>query len=614
MRRRFPITTAMALVAMLLTFAGPPDVHAADDLAKAVAPLIEALSGQADHFALEADLEITVIGRSQRGWIRLVRYDETSFELSLDHDIYGFRLVRMPEQTALILPHHQIAFIGRGEASEHDHLVPEGLLARLVSDGTAVRPWLEMVTSAQSQTNLPLLLRFADVRRGPDGVWRSEALRGLTLRSQEGPGSLDIAYQDHRIRLQWQPQSADVPAPGDELPEGYEAYAVDRAELERMVLRGARRALEVLAPAPIAASKENVEVEHGRLEWFEGQRIVTLWGTPAQIGQAQGLLLAEPIFACVDSTVYMVGLARTMHEGRWLPDVLREAHDRLEPFIPPAHLTEMDAIADAVGLDRMTLRLANVFPELFHCSGFALFGTATEGGTLYHGRVLDYMSLIGLHEAAAIFIVHGDGEDKIPFVNIGYAGFVGSVTGMNAEQISLGEMGGAGEGDWDGVPMASLMRLALETCSTLDEIKQLWAESPRTCEYYYVFADGKGPGAAGVAATPDAITFIGPGEAHPLLGEGFADAVVLSAGDRLSTLRDRVSEHHGSIDAQTALWLMSRPVSMRSNLHNVLFLPQSLALYVSHADGTTPAADLPYVRLELAERLQSPLPPVETDR
>ena len=47
-------------------------------------------------------------------------------------------------------------------------------------------------------------------------------------------------------------------------------------------------------------------------------------------------------------------------------------------------------------------------------------------------------------------------EGKIPFVNVTYAGFIGSVTGMNAQQVSIGEMGGRGLGPLgrraDGVP------------------------------------------------------------------------------------------------------------------------------------------------------------------
>lgn len=134
---------------------------------------------------------------------------------------------------------------------------------------------------------------------------------------------------------------------------------------------------------------------------------------------------------------------------------------------------------------------------------------------------------------------------------------------------------------------------------------QLWTESPRTCEYYYVFADGKTNEAVGVAAYPESIEFIKPGQSHERLGEGITDAVVLSAGSRLEELRKRVTEKHGEIDADVGMWLMSRPVAMQSNLHNVLFVPADGILYVANASHTKPAAEMPYVKLDLHQLLQS---------
>jgi hypothetical protein len=213
------------------------------------------------------------------------------------------------------------------------------------------------------------------------------------------------------------------------------------------------------------------------------------------------------------------------------------------------------------------------------------------------------MTTIGLQDSATTFIVKMDG--KIPFANVGYAGFIGSVSGMNASAISLGEMGGRGEGQWNGVPMATLMRRALEECSTLEEVMDLWKRSPRTCEYYYVFADGKTNRAVGVSALPESIEFILPGQTHPRLGEGIPDAVVFSAGSRLEKLRERVTQKHGQIDVDVGKWLMSRPVAMKSNLHNVLFVPADGVLYVANANHKHPAAERPYVKLDLRELLKS---------
>ena len=79
--------------------------------------------------------------------------------------------------------------------------------------------------------------------------------------------------------------------------------------------------------------------------------------------------------------------------------------------------------------------------------------------------------------------------------------------------------------------------------NTPAQVTDLWTNSPRTCEYYYVFADGKTNDAVGVAATPEKLELVRPGQADERLGDGITDAVVLSAGSRLETLRSRVIEN-----------------------------------------------------------------------
>jgi len=414
------------------------------------------------------------------------------------------------------------------------------------------------------------------------------SVNGETFSVEAGkvPGSLEIALGEIRVRVAERKAVTPVATDGPVYVSG----TVDRAELERMILRAVRRAGEVLLPTAALTGRDPF-------------RIVTLAGTPEEIGTEHGKQLAAETRRAIDSTLHLTGLAYTIDRGEWFPHVLRNAWKRLAPHIPKDHRAEMDALADAAGLDRETVRLANVFPELFHCSGFAVFGKATAGGKLYHGRVLDYMTTIGLQDAATVFVVKPKG--KHAFVNVGYAGFVGSVTGMNEKQVSLGEMGGRGEGDWDGVPMATLMRRALEECGTLDEVLALWKSSPRTCEYFYVVADGKIPDAVAVAATPEAFEVLRAGADHERLGKGIPDAVVLSAGGRLEELRRRILAGHGKIDAEAAIRLMARPVAMKSNLHNALFAPQDLVLWVAHADHERPAAECGYVKIDFGELLRS---------
>ena len=48
---------------------------------------------------------------------------------------------------------------------------------------------------------------------------------------------------------------------------------------------------------------------------------------------------------------------------------------------------------------------------------------------------------------------------------------------------------------------------------------------------------------------------------------------------------------------------MSRPVAMESNLHNVLFVPADGILYVANASHGKPAAEMPYMKVDLRKLL-----------
>ena len=589
----------------VLTLAGPVRSAETDrELGRALRPLLVALDSRVERFTLNLESTARIDGREQRIAVEFARLGATSFALRVTHDRYGFALLREAARTSLYLPGAGRRFLGRGAVSPRDDLKPAGALSRLVSERTLARTLVRWASDLYAASNLKpewagrLLVDLAGLEPGTaPGEWKAPG-DGL-LRFAAGEVVFEFPGARGRLSVR---RGAATPDPAD-YGEGAETVELDRVEMERAISRGFSRALDVLLPAPeVRSALPDAEVPGGRRITVDGQRVVLLAGTPEEIGRAHGQLLAEEAVLCVDSTVYLTGLAYTLDRGRWFLDDLRDAWRRLAPHIPEAHRAEMDALADAIGLDRETVRIANVFPELFHCSGFAVFGSATADGKLYHGRVLDYMTEIGLQDCAAVFVVAPEGKRR--FVNVGYAGFVGSVSGMNEAGISLGEMGGRGEGNWDGAPMATLMRRALEECGTLDAVLALWRGSPRTCEYYYVVAEGKIPDAVGVAATPERFEVIRAGEDHPELGPGIPDAVVLSAGGRLTELRRRVTERHGRIDAETGRWLMSRPVAMRSNLHDVLFVPADLVLWVAQAGRDRPAAEMPYARLDVADLIR----------
>lgn len=358
---------------------------------------------------------------------------------------------------------------------------------------------------------------------------------------------------------------------------------------------------------PVTAERRLVATEGaGRLEIHDGTKVLFLKGTPEDMGRQHGVLMKKEVRDLVDRVLYGVGVGSSFDKGRWFFGEIESCQARIGRFIDARYLREMDALAAAAGVEREEARLANFFPELFHCSGFSIFGDATVGGRMYHGRVLDYMKGVGLEQNATVMVFQPDIGHA--WVNVGYAGFVGSVTAMNARHISIGEMGGRGEGNWDGKPMAQLMREVMENAGTLDQAVEIMRRGPRTCEYYYVISDAKSKRAVGIAATPTKFEVVLPNMAHPLLPHPIKDAVLMSAGDRYEELARRVKAGFGRFDADRARDLMTRPVCMDSNIHSVLFAPDTLDFWVANADSQNPAAHCRYTKYNLAALLKAPTP------
>jgi hypothetical protein len=345
----------------------------------------------------------------------------------------------------------------------------------------------------------------------------------------------------------------------------------------------------------------------GFLEEVDGYRVLHVKGSPYAMGYQQGSLLRDDIRENVhylfdvkskEMKVEMAGIS-LVDPKKMIAGIAATQ----KKFIPARFFEEMKGIADGAGMEVQDIITANFIPEMFHCSGFALCKSATREGNLYHGRILDYGCDWQLQDHAILTIAEPTG--KIPFVNVGYAGFIGSVTGMNAERISIGEMGGKGLGHWDGVPMALLVRMVLEEAEDLDRAIAIFRDNPRTCEYYYVIADGESNRAVGMEASWNRFTMVALGESNEKLPHAIKDVVALSAGDRYKELVKRIEAGHGKFDADSARHLMDRPVAMTSNLHSVLFETTTTRLWVANAtkDGK-PAADQPYHAFNFQELLK----------
>lgn len=366
--------------------------------------------------------------------------------------------------------------------------------------------------------------------------------------------------------------------------------------------------LFVCAMAGAAAAGETIaRCGKGWLEKENGIFVLHLAGSPREMGYQHGVLMREHVEANMNYLldVRAKELQFDLAGMKFGPEsLLAGIVEAQRKHTPDWYREELAGLAEGSGLAVSRIERANFIPELFHCSGFAVLDSATKDGTLYHGRVLDYAVDWKLQEHAVIIVAQPD--DGIASVNVSFAGFIGSVTGMNAAKISIGEMGGRGLGHWDGVPMAILVRQVLREAKSLDDAIAIFRDQPRTCEYFYVVADGNAKRAVGFEASWNHFGLVKPGEKHERLPRPVKDAVLLSAGDRYTCLVDRVSGQHGQIDAAKALGLMDRGVATKGNLHNALFAPQHLQFWVSYAGvDKTPAAERPYTAFDLQRLLDA---------
>ncbi len=339
----------------------------------------------------------------------------------------------------------------------------------------------------------------------------------------------------------------------------------------------------------------------GLLCTSQGKQILIIAGTPRQMGKAHGTLMKKQARGLVEKTLYVVGAAETIQSGRWFMDRMAEIERRAGPHVPQRFVVECDALSQAAGISIRDGRYANLFPERFHCTGVAVRGKASAGGRVMHARVLDYMRDINLQAGAAVIVFMPQGYNK--WMTLSYAGFIGTVTAMNEHGLAVGEMGGRGLGDWDGMPMSLLLRDVMERAKTVGEAMKIIEETPRTCEYYYVLSD-KNRNIVGLHCTADKVEVMRPGRQHPLLPTVPEDTVLISGPDRAQVLSRRLLRHYGKIDAATMIEIIKRPVAMSSNLHNAVFLPETLDMWVADAGRHTVACDEPYARCNLAQLIR----------
>lgn len=342
---------------------------------------------------------------------------------------------------------------------------------------------------------------------------------------------------------------------------------------------------------------------HGRLETLgAGPNPVTvlyLWGSPYEMGYAHGKLCAPQVKQICERLTFGAALLMGCP-----PAKLDEAYKQMEPFVPARYREELRGLADGAGLPLQTVQRVHAIPELseFHCTFFAAWGSATRGGHLQQIRALDYATEAGLQNQPALIVAKPDGGQT--FVNVGWLGFIGCVSGMNLSQIAVSEIGesfGPEHETLAGEPMCFVLRDVLERADTLDAAVQIVRRAPRTSSYLYCLGDGKIPAARALRTAHDLCQVY---DAATYPGPRLENTVYWSMGDD-SKWNARVYEvlkaAWGRIDPRTGMRGVMRGLGT-GDLHAVAYDVTALKLWVANASPgpqVVPAFNREFLQFDL---------------
>ena len=158
-------------------------------------------------------------------------------------------------------------------------------------------------------------------------------------------------------------------------------------------------------------------------------------------------------------------------------------------YTPARYDEEYKGIAKASGIPAKTWRRINLIPELLKasCSVGGWWGPATKSGKLIQLRSLDWEEHSPISKFPLITVYHPSEPGSVPFANIAWVGFLGSLTGYSSAKIGVSERLRGGPSDTMtrfGKPWTYALRDVMQFSKTIDDAINLLNETKRTCGVY----------------------------------------------------------------------------------------------------------------------------------
>jgi len=244
--------------------------------------------------------------------------------------------------------------------------------------------------------------------------------------------------------------------------------------------------------------------------------VIHVWGSPYEMGYAQGTLLKEELPSFINTVWEFLRSEITSQPyvsdlPKWLADMVADigldaalefTEFMTKDYTPSYFYDEMKGLSDATGTNYQTIVNVHMIAGLTqgHCSMFGMWGKAldpTSTTKLLQLRALDWDMDGPFRNYPSITVYHPNPGQGNTFALVGMTGFIGGLTGVSDKQLAISEIGVSypdstfGDQSRIGYPFIFLLRDILQWDLTVDDSTTRMAHAKRTCDLILGVGDGK---------------------------------------------------------------------------------------------------------------------------
>jgi isopenicillin-N N-acyltransferase like protein len=355
----------------------------------------------------------------------------------------------------------------------------------------------------------------------------------------------------------------------------------------------------------------------GSLRYMNGIAVLTVEGTPREIGEQTALLAVLPSEDAhkypremFDKYVPLRGLFKDLAWRRTI-----NTGEALIANFPASYRAEFEEIAkrwnrDTAVAANTLFDIKNDFDIQFGCSTVAILPEKSDTGGLLFGRNLDYPSGGYLHNYTLLIIYKSVGKKSV--ASLTYPGLVGCVTAMNEDGLCLAVLEvkhlrqGTTKFTVKGCPYAVCYRKLLEECSSVGEVRMLLPNLKVDTANSLAVCDGK----IGVVfeMTPDGYVERPANDGICICTNHFCEDRFRPSNERNAESLARMQVMKGNLATKQRAGvkevhqLLDEVRSYENTIQTVVFEPAQLTMYIGV--GVVPSTKAELKKLNLTRMLK----------